>query len=471
MILFRYTFQLGLFGGILIASVLGFLGLKASRVDPDAAESVEEGKLVQAMKVSRRRFDTPIVGFGSAQAEHIYSIRPQVSGRVVRLSPNFAEGRSVSKGEFLFEMEKQDIEIAILEREATIAQATAAMQEVEAQVVPIDAEIRRLRQQGADLEATIRVKQQAIDLARKEVERLTPLVERGSIAKSQLEAAQIALNQHEQSILDPKSQLTQLPILVQQREEEKTGILARIETLEAQKDAANAGLEKSRLDLTRTVLASSVNALVVRSPPFGGVPPKILALGDYVAAGEDVGLQLMEDDGAMEIAVPLDISDALWVRGAGVQAEADTIATILPKIGEVRIEYFRDPAYTWTGVVDRIKGGLDETTRTLTAIVRVAEPGHGVVPGRKLPLAPGMFCRVLIPGYEHEDAIVIPRITLRADNKVYLIRDGRLVIQAVVPLQILEDEVVLRSGLEAGDVLVLSDLPSAAPGQKLRPKF
>ncbi len=467
----RYLIQLGLLSAVLGGSVVGYRALKAAKERPEAVETVDEGKIVLAHRVGRRNFSVPIVGYGTAQPEHVYSVRPQVSGRIVRLSENFVEGRSVAQGEFLFEIDKQDIAIAILEREATIQEAAATMMEIRAQVDPIDSEIRRLRQKIGDLQNNVRVKQQAIDLAAKEVARLRPLVEAGSIAKSQLETAQIALNQHEQAILEPKSELAQTPILIEQRDGEKKAVLARIDTVEAQRKVALAGLEKAKLDMTRTVLTSSVKAIVVRSPDLGGVPAKILALGAFVAAGEDVGRQLMEAAGAMDLPVAHDHAAARGIRGAGEDAVADTITSILAKIGEVRVEYFRDPTYSWTGVLDRIKGNIDETTRTLTAIVRVAGSGNDVIPGKTIPLAPGMFCRVLVPGYEHREAIVIPRSALRADNKVFRIEDGRLAIREVSPLQILETEVVLRSGLDPGDILVLSDLPAAVPGQKLRPSF
>lgn len=457
---------------ILFAIVLGVgvtITAVLSRRDPiPRVENAEDaGRLVDAFKVARRDFSSPIVSYGTARAAGIHSVKAQVGGKIVRRSDSFAEGKRVTKGEFLFELDKRDLEIAILEREANIQQAVASMAEIQTREVPVKIQIDQLRQKLADLQRSLANDRQKVASAQATVERERTLVAKGASTQANLERAQIELASHEAVLVSTESQIAQIPHEIQGLEVEiKTSIPARLETLKAQKAAAEAGLQKARYDLERTVVNAPSDGVLIRSP----TSTKVAEEGDFLAPGEDAGLLILDLHAGIEIPTSIDLADAQWFRGMvrDIEIRADQLEKLLPSIGDVEVIWFRDPKFKWIGKVDRAKGELDPSTRTLTIIIRVDDPGETLVVGKKMPLAHGMFCRIEIPGFQHENALVVPRSAVRPGNKLHLITKGALEIREIEPLQVLEEHVVVAKGLEAGEWVVTTDLPAAVPGTKLR---
>jgi hypothetical protein len=79
-----------------------------------------------------------------------------------------------------------------------------------------------------------------------------------------------------------------------------------------------------------------------------------------------------------------------------------------------------------------------------------------------------MFVRVKIKGITVPDVYVIPRSALRARDQVFIFRDGRLDVRPVQILRKGENEVVVQNGLKDGERLILSAIPAAVPGMRLR---
>ncbi len=457
----RWSVQAIVFAGILV--LCGLLYGRISRREPLRLTSVGEGvRIVEVRSLEAGPFAAPLVGYGTAKAAVTHSIRPEVPGRVERVSPSFAEGRNVREGELLFELQKKDVSIAILESEAQLQQATAALAEVESQFQPISIEYRRLEQELVDLSESTRVMQAATELARAEVGRLERLGP-GNVSQTELDRARLLVNQHEQASLEPRARIAQIPLLLEQCGAEKISLESRRETLRAQKAVTEAALSKARLDFSRTEIHAPADGVFLRSPGAA----KVLAKGDLLLAGEDAGLVLLDAHGGVEIPVSLDVADALWVRGVGRGIRVEDMDAITRGIGEVEVSWFQDPRFKWKGRVDRLRADLDATTRTVTLLVHVDLPGTELVVGERIPLSHGMYCRVEIPGYEHARAIVVPRHALHPDRRVHLMKDGVLEVREVDPVRTVGDLVVLESGLEEGELLVLTDLPAAVPGMRL----
>jgi hypothetical protein len=103
-------------------------------------------------------------------------------------------------------------------------------------------------------------------------------------------------------------------------------------------------------------------------------------------------------------------------------------------------------------------------------IVEVANPYQNVEPGVRPPLLPDVFCEVTLFGATVNNVAVIPRDTLRED-RVYLLRDGRLHVAQVKTLVLEENLAVVEDGIENGDLVVMTDLFPASEGMPLRAKL
>jgi hypothetical protein len=79
-----------------------------------------------------------------------------------------------------------------------------------------------------------------------------------------------------------------------------------------------------------------------------------------------------------------------------------------------------------------------------------------------------MFVKVGIQGVTLSDVYVIPRSALRPGDNVYIYADGALAIRPVKIIRKGHDEAVFRNGVNEGERLILSAIPAAVQGMKLR---
>ena len=223
---------------------------------------------------------------------------------------------------------------------------------------------------------------------------------------------------------------------------------------QAQLAAAQAGLAEARLNLSRTRI----------SAPFDGrVRMKSADLGQFVGPGARVGRVFSTD--RVEIRLPLTNSELATLGmplafraesyDAGPEVQLSAVVA-----GETR---------RWAGHVVRTDSSIDPQTRTLSAIIEVADPYGAAADAAGAPLAVGLFVNADIAGQSIEYAYALPRSTLRGANEVFVAeRDGTLSIRQVTVADSTPDAVVVTSGVAAGDRVVTSPLRGAADGMLIR---
>ena len=85
-----------------------------------------------------------------------------------------------------------------------------------------------------------------------------------------------------------------------------------------------------------------------------------------------------------------------------------------------------------------------------------------------MPLAVGLFVKAAISGQIVSDAIRIPIDGLRAGSQVFVLEpEGVLAVREVDVLYRWGDYAVLRSGISAGDRVIVSSIRNAIPGMRL----
>ena len=85
-------------------------------------------------------------------------------------------------------------------------------------------------------------------------------------------------------------------------------------------------------------------------------------------------------------------------------------------------------------------------------------------------MAVGMFVSAHIDGVARQSAYVMPRLALRAQDKVYVINsENRLEIRTVNVLSTSKERVLVRSGVNPGEWVVTSTLPNAVDGMEVEP--
>jgi RND family efflux transporter MFP subunit len=285
----------------------------------------------------------------------------------------------------------------------------------------------------------------------------------------------------------------------------------RVELLQAQQEAAIAREEYRRLQeregAAAAVDSTAFGSLVFREPqlraaqaalrgaetrledaslalqrtrvpaPFDGVVRvKNVDVGQYVTPG--MGLATVYSSADVEVVVPLSPDRAalipeLWDARPGGQ---EIGARVHADVAGVR--------HSWSGYVDRAEAALDERTRTVNVVVKVAgafdtrmpdgeaaatQRSRGIPTGRRPPLVLGTYVAVEIEGVELERYYSAPRAGLRDDDVFWIVEgDTLLVLRRVTPIQESEGVVQVLADFMDAPLVVVSALPVVTDSMTVR---
>jgi RND family efflux transporter MFP subunit len=231
----------------------------------------------------------------------------------------------------------------------------------------------------------------------------------------------------------------------------------QLRTAEVALKAAESGLERARLTVGKTSVSVPFNALV---------QGRNVDVGQLVTPGQPLATLIGTDEFWVQVLVPVD--RLRWIDVPGMRgATTGSVVRIRQRTSGAGIER--------TGRVVRLMGDLDPAGRMARVLVAIDDPlGLGLgtaettaAPDR-LPLLVGAYVEVEIDGDELADVIEVPRDALHGGDTVFVYDDGKLAIRHVDIIWRRPDSVLIGSGLTAGDKIVVSPVPGAVEGMKLR---
>ena len=117
----------------------------------------------------------------------------------------------------------------------------------------------------------------------------------------------------------------------------------------------------------------------------------------------------------------------------------------------------------------RTEGEIDPGTRMVHAIARIEDPyARGSDPTRP-PLAIGMFVEAEIIGRRSGPVVVLPRTVLRGVDRVLTVdRAGHIRFRQVELFRLERERILVASGIEEGDRIIVSPLENAVDGMAVR---
>ena len=192
---------------------------------------------------------------------------------------------------------------------------------------------------------------------------------------------------------------------------------------------------------------------------------RIVGIGQFSAAGSSLGTVFSTD--TVEVRLPL--------------TDTQLVELNLP-LGYTAPDYANGPRvkfsaslgnrdYNWDGHIVRVSASVDDDTRLIYATAEVSDP-YGLAASQGMPMAVGLFVNAEIAGVEGQDAIVMPRLALRNENKVYVINgENRLEIRTVDVISTSNEQVLVAGGVAPGEHVVTSTLPNAVDGMEVEPLF
>jgi RND family efflux transporter MFP subunit len=217
---------------------------------------------------------------------------------------------------------------------------------------------------------------------------------------------------------------------------------------------AKTALKQAEMNLERTEL---------RAPFTGRVRQEQVDPGQFVVRGAPVATLYAVDYAEIRLPVPdgeLRFLDLPLAHGG------DSGATARPDV--VLRAVFAGETREWRGTVVRTEGEIDPRTRMVNVVAQVDDPYAREHPDTP-PLAVGLFVEAEILGRPAEGVFVLPREAMRGPNRIYVVDgEGRLRFRSVDVLRADHENVVVRSGLSAGELVCISPLEAVTDGMSVR---
>lgn len=235
-------------------------------------------------------------------------------------------------------------------------------------------------------------------------------------------------------------------------QERETLVLRRpqLEAVKARIEAAKANVDQAQLALDRTTIKAPFDAHILT---------RNVNVGSQVAPGDDLGRMVGVDEYWVVANVPL--RQLRWLafpgNGAGRGSEVRLRSRSAWPEGEYR-----------KGYLSKMIGALEEQTRLARVIVSVPDPLARRSSSDLPPLVIGAFLETRMQGKEIEDVVRLNRDFLRKNETVWVMQDGKLRIREVAIVLRDANYAYIRSGLEAGDEVVTTNLSTVVDGAPLR---
>jgi membrane fusion protein (multidrug efflux system) len=430
---------------VLVAVVLGALVTgcgDASRAAAPAPPPVVKAEPVveQDVPISAEWVGT-LVGYINAQ------IRPRVSGHLV--SQNYKEGSLVKAGDLLFQVDPRPYQAALEQAEANLLQAQSQLGQAKAQVSASQAQVEQALAKVAQDEA--QVKKAEADQRRTELDvgRYTPLAERGSVSKQELDnavqnnlaniatlaAARASVQNSQASVSNARAAL------------EKAH--ADVKTQEANIAAARAALTNARLNLGYTRVLAPISGVA----GFRGAN-----IGDYVGPNDPKPLTTVSQVDPIYAEFPLSEQRALAVfRGWSADPKA-------PREIELELILADGSVYPARGRAVALDRQVDVTAGTVLA--------RGVFANAGNVLRPGQYAKVRALVETKKNALTVPQRAVQNVQGTYQVAvvqpDETVDVRAVKLDGRTDTRYVVAEGLKAGERVIVEGGDRVRPGQKVR---
>lgn len=210
----------------------------------------------------------------------------------------------------------------------------------------------------------------------------------------------------------------------------------------------------------------------IRAPFNGRVRSKEVGLGQYISSGAILGRIYSTD--LAEIRLPVSTRELAFIDLPGLSGQAGAAK----KIPVTLTANYHGQQQTWLGHIVRSEDVIDEQTGMTMLVAQVPDP-FGLNAGKSrssrsesapLNLPVGLFVEARIEGRWFDDLIVLPASALLKDSLVAVIdQDYRLRLRTVDIFRREQGQVIIRTGLNTGEHVLVSGLHHPVEGMQVTP--
>lgn len=216
----------------------------------------------------------------------------------------------------------------------------------------------------------------------------------------------------------------------------------------------------------------------IRAPFDGRVRSKNTGIGQYVAKNTVLGVIYSSD--RVEVRLPVDTRELAFVDLPDTLDPASPEE--MPRV--ILTADFQSKKPTWFGRIVRSEGLVDRATGMLMLVAQIYDPfnralttsnakrTHQFKRPNLVELPIGLFVEALIQGRKFNSLAILPASALFKDNRVAVLdEDNRLRLRAVKVLKRAHSQVMIQSGLSAGERVMVSGLLQPVDGMQVTPEL
>lgn len=420
----------------------------------------KKARLVEIRSVESKDHTVTVHAMGTVVPREAVDVVARVSGNLTEVSDDLIPGGFVDHGEVLARVDQSDYKLDVARARERLKQAERTCEERKQDIERSKSKVAQAR-----TELVLERAKQAV--ARHEYEML-------SQAPAKTEGGGVSAGT-ESTIMAGSNPVGMYGSLRQSISEDEKKLILREPQLKASQatlKSAIAGREKSKAAYNRALAARDEAKVALEraelkfdwttiEAPFDAVvKTKHVGVGSNVSRGQPVASLVNTDTYWVELSVP--VAQLRWIQVPDDQTDGAPVRIYQPAAwGESR--YRR-------GRVLRVEPAVEKEGRMARVVVAVKDPlSRRPSDGDKPRLLLNSYVEAQIRGRTLSNAIQIPRSVLRNGSEVWIMSpDDTLNIQDVTIAVRAPDAVYVTGGLEEGDRIVSSDIPSAVAGMALR---
>ncbi|WP_373236252.1 efflux RND transporter periplasmic adaptor subunit [Cohaesibacter celericrescens] len=411
-----------------IALALAVLLFSGNNAKPPqaAADKKEKATPVKVISVKAVTAVPSIRGYGKVQPARRWDAVAQVAGSVVWTADKLRNGLLIQQGSELLRIDAQEYELGLAQ---------------------IDAQKEALAAKDETTRASLRIEERSLELLEDDMARKQQLLKQGSSAKAAVDAAERAM-------------------LTAQ---------AKVQTLQSGLKLNQA--ERNILSRQRDIAALNVQRTLIKAPFDIRLGAVDIAQGQYVNKGQT----LFSGDGIDVAEViaqfPIGALSPLFGKTGDTGAALETLAEDARGVSErhellkakVRLHVPKG-VLEWDAKLDRVSQAMDPKTRTRGIVLKVDDPYGQATPGQRPPLVRDTAVEVILEGQPQKNKIALPALSVRKGMVMVVDKDKRLRFKSVKVAYTQGDIVVLKSGIEPDEKVIVSDMPAPVDGMLVAPR-
>lgn len=407
---------------------------------------------VNAVQVVRKDWVMAVTVTGEVRPDRVVTLAAPEPAVVARLQVD--EGDRFRAGQTLVVLRQTVQQGQTQQARGQVQSARAALnQRLEGtrpeSILALEAQSRQAQAELAARQNALQSARAELAQVRQELGRSESLYQQGTLARQELERAQL--------------QVQTLAEQTQARQAELQAAQARLRQVNAQLRQAQNGYTQSEINEARGRYQAALGDLsaamsrqaerVLKAPFAGVVVQRLLQSGDTAQVGQGI----------------LQIADPASYRVIGFVEEADLSRVRVGNTAYVVLDVL--PEETLTGTVDRIDERVNPENGTVEVEIVLNREAFDKLKG--VSLRPGMTADISLVTDRLKNSILVPLAAVTRESSgsvVYLFSDGRLKKRQVKLQRVSGENYRVLSGLKAGDWIAETANAELLQKPRVKPK-